>query len=222
MNNIELYHHGILGQKWGVRRFQNYDGTLIKGKGVFSSLGKHKELTPEEQADKEARKQRNAELRRKAWEGAKKFAAVTYDVAKIAGSIYLAKQLGGIMAMEVIATGNRLATAGTTAEMVSNGINYLNSPNAMQLLNQSANTMNSANALLSNPNVTSMYQYASNPQNQQDWARLMSTAAQASSQVMTTGAQSYQTMANSANMDAVNQAATTAYQMQQYYTRQAL
>lgn len=27
MNRNELYHHGIKGQRWGIRRFQNEDGT---------------------------------------------------------------------------------------------------------------------------------------------------------------------------------------------------
>ena len=26
--NDELYHHGIKGQKWGIRQYQNKDGTL--------------------------------------------------------------------------------------------------------------------------------------------------------------------------------------------------
>ena len=29
-NNETLYHHGILGQKWGIRRFQNKDGSYTE------------------------------------------------------------------------------------------------------------------------------------------------------------------------------------------------
>lgn len=40
----ELYHHGIKGQKWGLRRYQNPDGTLTPaGKARYGSdgLGEH-------------------------------------------------------------------------------------------------------------------------------------------------------------------------------------
>lgn len=37
INSNELYHHGIKGQKWGVRRYQNPDGTLTEeGKRQYS------------------------------------------------------------------------------------------------------------------------------------------------------------------------------------------
>ena len=34
--SLYLCHHGIKGQRWGVRRFQNYDGTLIRRNDEFS------------------------------------------------------------------------------------------------------------------------------------------------------------------------------------------
>ena len=43
VKHSELYHHGVLGQRWGVRRYQNSDGTLtsagrrrLQGSGISS------------------------------------------------------------------------------------------------------------------------------------------------------------------------------------------
>lgn len=45
----ELYHHGIIGQKWGIRRFQNYDGSLKaagKKRKAELTLEEKKRLSP--------------------------------------------------------------------------------------------------------------------------------------------------------------------------------
>lgn len=45
----ELYHHGIKGQQWGVRRFQNEDGSLTdEGKKRYAKYDKDFERTASE------------------------------------------------------------------------------------------------------------------------------------------------------------------------------
>ena len=59
MNNERyLVHHGILGQKWGVRRYRNEDGTLTEaGKARYSTDGKR--LDPRNMSTKQLQEANN-------------------------------------------------------------------------------------------------------------------------------------------------------------------
>ena len=51
MYDAYLEHHGILGQKWGVRRYRNKDGSLTEaGKRRLKAYDDHKKTAPKETA----------------------------------------------------------------------------------------------------------------------------------------------------------------------------
>ena len=52
MDSRELYHHGIKGQKWGIRRYQNKDGTR-------TALGKKRERNDIHEDYKKAHDKKN-------------------------------------------------------------------------------------------------------------------------------------------------------------------
>lgn len=84
-NNQYLYHHGIEGQKWGVRRYQNSDGSLTSaGRQRYGVIERAKIRTKGRFAE---RNQAGINFRRAKGFGNKVSAAVGYDRLKTKATI---------------------------------------------------------------------------------------------------------------------------------------
>lgn len=65
MSNVYLAHHGIKGQKWGVRRYQNLDGSYTdegRRRRGTSPRKRYSDLTDEEIANRIRRRQNELKL----------------------------------------------------------------------------------------------------------------------------------------------------------------
>lgn len=82
----ELYHHGIKGQKWGIRRFQNADGSL-------TSKGSHRYNV---NSGNKSRRSSSSNNKKGKLSTGKKVAIGVAATAAVLGTAYAAKKITGI------------------------------------------------------------------------------------------------------------------------------
>lgn len=102
MTNNELYHFGIRGMKWGVRRYQNKDGTS-------TSLGKKRKATNGDSKKENIKNMTDDELRKRVnrLQMERQYSQLTSDTKKV--------NKGKQFVSKMIKTGTAISAATTTA-----------------------------------------------------------------------------------------------------------
>lgn len=113
MNKTYLTHHGIKGQRWGVRRFQNDDGTLKpSGKARYNDNGKKKkavDMSDEDLAKSNKRLQSEQQYNQLTGRPYKNLTSKT-DITIKAGASAVGSFLAvsGVMALKDFVTGEKI------------------------------------------------------------------------------------------------------------------
>lgn len=123
MDKQELTHHGILGMKWGRRRYQNKDGSLTPaGKKRYGDDSEKKEETPEEKRARLLKSTNAQELYKN------RDALTTQEIRERMDRINVEKQLGSMAAKDKKTAMDRVDQVLKIGKKVNEVYEFTNTP----------------------------------------------------------------------------------------------
>lgn len=142
LDSNELYHHGILGMKWGIRRYQNADGSLTDaGKKRYGSGGGLITSVKRKWKTAKANKKRKAtlEAKKRAEEDAQKHEAAKQEAIRSGNATQISKYQNELSNQELREVLDRLGSKQRLSDMAAK-----ETPKKLSKLDRATNIANKA------------------------------------------------------------------------------